>query len=308
MTDAEAVRALLDAMERAGVRPVESIAGELLKGRLVRFRAEGDRAGRRNGWATLMKSGLELPYGNFGHWRLGVRWTGRLGKVEDVTPAERARWARELAAAKALKARERTSAYDRGRAAAVALWNASPKADGAHPYLARKRIAPDSLRQHGRFLLVPMRDPCTGTLWNVQRIGPDGFKLFTPGARVRGLLWGRGLPGARLALCEGMATAAAVNAATGLCTFAAFTKAGLETAATAIRSRWPSAALAIGADVDTDGGGGAAALDAAQAVGATVAIPPRPSGWVGAAWDYADLWASGEADAVRAALRMGSGR
>lgn len=306
MTDAEAVRALLDAMERAGVRPVEPIAGELASGRLIRFRAEGDRRGRPNGWARLTR--LNPTFAIFGHWRLGVRWSGRLGEGGAVTPAERARWARELAAAGALRARERAAAHDRGRAAAVALWDASPAADGAHPYLARKRMTPDGLRQHGRFLLVPMRDPRTGALWNVQRIGPDGFKLFAPGARVRGLLWGRGDPGGRLVVCEGVATAAAVNRATGLCAFAAFTKAELGTAAAAIRARWPGAELAIGADVDLDGGGEAAARDAARVVGATVAIPPRPAGWEGAAWDYADLWASGEAAPIRAALEKGVGR
>lgn len=298
---ANVLRALLDAMERDGVRPAEPLAGALATGRLVRFRAEGDKPGRRNGWARLHPDGWA-----FGHWRLDVRRSGRAAARTDVTPAERARWRRELAAAQALRARERAAGHDRARVAALALWQGAKAADGAHPCLRLKRMQPDGLRRVGKALLIPMRDVRTGALWNVQRVAPNGAKLFQPGGRVSGLVWGRGEPGARLVLCEGAATAAAVHAATGLCTIAAFAKGELTRAAVMLAARWPAARLVVGADLDADGGGEAAACEAARAVGGTVVLPPRPPGWSGPAWDYADLWAAdGGAALIRAAFEKG---
>ncbi len=293
----ELVRALLDAMERAGVRPLEPIAGPLASGRLVRFRAEGDRPGRRNGWAKLAPQGWA-----FGHWRLGISRAGRLGETRHATRAERLRWERELEAAKARQRAERAAAHAKGRRAALALWQGSPAARAGHPYLAGKCMAPDGLRERGRFLLVPMRNLRTGELWNVQRIAPDGAKRFTPDARVSGLVWGRGALGGPVVLCEGVATTAAVHAASGRCAVAAFSKGELAAAAKAIRARWPGAALVIGADKDADGGGEVAARAAASAIGATVALPPLPAGWTEPGWDFADLWTTGEAAAIRAAL------
>jgi putative DNA primase/helicase len=106
-------------------------------------------------------------------------------------------------------------------------------------------------------------------------------------------------------LCEGVATAAAVHGASGLCAVAAFSKGELVVAAKAVRTRWPRATLVIGADADPDGGGEAAARHAARAAGATVVLPPRPAAWTGPGWDFADLWEAGEADAIRMALGIG---
>lgn len=66
MTDP--VSEFLDAMWAAGIRPVEPIADKLAAGDPVRFRADGDKPGRRNGWAWLHLNGV--PAGVFRHYRL----------------------------------------------------------------------------------------------------------------------------------------------------------------------------------------------------------------------------------------------
>lgn len=299
MRASEQISALLDAMAREGVRPSEPVESLLSSGRLVRFRCNGDKPGRRNGWARLGLGGW-----TFGHWRLGVRASGRIGEASGLTPVERARLGGEQAALEASRRREQAGAQLRGRETARALWEGAGAASAAHPYLHAKRMAPDGLRMAGRSVLVPMREPMTGELWNVQRIGPDGAKRFMAEARVQGLVWGRGTPIDRIALCEGMATTAAVHAATGLCAVAAFTKAELARAALALARRWPGVMMTVGADADADGGGEAAAREAAKAVGGDVAFPPRPVAWEGSGWDYADLWAAGEAAAIRSAFGM----
>ena len=239
---------------------------------------------------------------------LGVQRTERTANCGAVTEAKRASWQRELAAAEGLRKRERAAAYAEGQAGALALWRGAEAANSAHPYLAGKRMAPDGLRVFGQWLLVPMRDLRTGELGNVQRIGPGGAKRFQPGARVSGLVWGRGKPRGTIALCEGVATAAAVHAATGLCAVAAMAKAELAGAALALRRRWPAARLITGADYDVDGGGKQYAREAMRAVGGLVALPPRPPGCSAPAWDFADLWvAPGGAALIRAAFGMGGG-
>ena len=75
MTDP--VSEFLDAMGAAGIRPVEPIADKLAAGDPVRFRADGDQPGRRNGWAWLHLDGV--PAGVFRHYRLGVRTVWRAG-------------------------------------------------------------------------------------------------------------------------------------------------------------------------------------------------------------------------------------
>lgn len=300
---AELLCALLAAMRGEGVEPLEPIAADLTRGQLIRFRAHGDKPGRRNGWAVIRPDGWA-----FGHWRLNVRRSGRASAREDVAPVERLRRRRELAAAQALRTREQASRGEQGRAAALALWRGAVAANGAHPYLVAKRMAPDGLRQSGARLLIPMLDLRTGELANVQRIGPDGVKRFQTGAPVAGLAWGRGEPGDVIALCEGVATAAAIHAATGVCAVAAMSKAGLAGVALVLHRRWPSARLIAGADHDADGGGEHAARDAMRVVGGAVVLPPRPPGWDKPGWDFADLWlAPGGAVLIRAAFGVGDG-
>ena len=53
MTDP--VSEFLNAMAAAGIRPLEPIAEKLASGNPVRFRADGDKLGRHNGWAWLRR-------------------------------------------------------------------------------------------------------------------------------------------------------------------------------------------------------------------------------------------------------------
>ena len=148
------------------------------------------------------------------------------------------------------------------------------EADAGHPYLVRKRIAPERLWQAGNDLLVPMAD-MAGAVWNVQTIAPDGFKRFAKGARVKGLCWWAGQSGDRLVIGEGMATVAAVRRATGLPVVAAMTAGNLPTVAAAIRARRPDLRLTIAADDDE--AGHRAAREAARLAGADIAFPKVPT-------------------------------
>jgi putative DNA primase/helicase len=310
------VSEFLDAMGAAGVRPVEPIADKLASGDPVRFRADGDKPGRRNGWAWLHLDGV--PAGVFRHYRLGVRTVWRAGSdPRSLSPAERRAI---MAQARTSEARRKAETEAKQQAAAgVArdLWGSAGKADPAHGYLARKGLPPFGIRQHGNALLVPMVD-CRFRLWNVQRVYPDGRKLFLSGGRTEGLFWSHGafLQGGRpsagpLVIGEGFATMAAVHIATGHGVVAAMSARNLETVARTVRRLFPSRMLIVAADDDghlAENIGLQAAQRAAEAIGALLATPLAPcpetrSGESGT--DFAEFSAAVKAAPIVQAGRAG---
>jgi len=261
------------------VRPAEPIAQALGSGSLIRFRCEGDKPGRRNGWAILHLDGR--PAGAFGWYRGGVSERWRADSSSSLSPDERRRLRREWREQAEQRERAKRAAQDAAAIEAARIWVEARPADPAHPYLKRKGLPGEGLRQAGNRLLVPMRD-IAGNLWNLQRIAPDGFKTFLPGARVSGLLCIIGGGGGTACLGEGYATAAAVRLATGLPAVAAFSGENLGSVARAMRRQWPALDLVICADDDAHlvdhpqirkNLGLEYAKAAAAAVGGRVALP-----------------------------------
>ncbi len=279
MTDP--VSEFLNAMGAAGIRPVEPIADKLAAGDPVRFRGDGDKPGRRNGWAWLHLDGV--PAGVFRHYRLGVRTVWRSGSdPRSLSPVERRAIMAQARESEARRKAETVAKQDAAAGAARDLWRDAGKADPAHGYLARKRLPAFGIRQHGHALLVPMVD-CGFRLWNVQRIYPDGRKLFLSGGRTDGLFWSHGAfvqdgrPSAGpLVIGEGFATMAAVHHATGHGVVAALSARNLETVARAMRKLFPNRALIVAADDDrhlSENIGLEAAQRAAESIGALLATP-----------------------------------
>jgi len=278
--NADPVSAFLSAMEAVGIKPIEPIAS-MLGPKLCRFRCEGDGKGKRNGWAILYTDGK--PAGAFGNYRMQIRERWRLEGGCDLSPADLDNWKREVRQRQVQREGERIMAQRRAASECQQRWVKAAKASPTHPYLVAKRIGPEGLKQEGRALLVPMRDE-HGVLWNLQRIFPDGFKQFTPEARVDGLYWPCGRVDDRLAIGEGMASMAAVRRASGLPVAAAFTAGNLRAVAKVLRRKFPEAEIILAADDDRalldhpqvqKNVGVAAAVDAARSIGGVVALPPR---------------------------------
>jgi putative DNA primase/helicase len=184
------------------------------------------------------------------------------------------------------QAEQRQRAKEVAQAATAAraerIWGGASAVDPAHPYLIRKGIAGEGLRQSSLLLLVPMRD-AAGRLWNLQRIDPEGGKFFLKGGRTAELMFLVGDVADALCLGEGVATMATVRRATGLPICASFSGENLEPVALALRGRWPDADLIVCADDDAHlvdhpnikkNLGLAYATQAALAVGGRLAMPP----------------------------------
>lgn len=246
----DAIPAFIDAMRAAGMPPAEPIANALASGQRVRFECEGDRKGRKNGWAILYLDGH--PAGAFGHHRLGIsqRWTvgGRIG----LSKAERIALAAECEQRAVQRDRERLANWQRVASEAKAHWEASDPADPGHPYLIRKGIGPEAVRQSGMALIVPMTD-ASNAIWNLQRIYPDGGKRFLKDGRTAGMMWRAGPDSGGLCIGEGYATMAAVRAATDMAVCAALSASNLEPVALAMRAAFPGRDIILCADHDGAG-------------------------------------------------------
>ena len=227
----------------------------------------------------------------------------------ELTAGER----RSIRQAELARKRDRLAAEEAAARCAADLWANASRADPAHPYLVAKVLEPFGFRQAGRELLVPMVDPGF-RLWNVQRIRPDGFKLFAKNARTSGLFWPHGVhlsdgrPSAGpLVIGEGFATMAAVHSATGFGVAAAMSARNLEAVARAMRKLFPARELVIAADDDrhlADNIGLGAARKAAQAVGGVVATPRPETCPADSSADFADISRGDVAGRIKAA-RLG---
>ncbi len=295
MTDP--VSEFLDAMGAAGIRPVEAITDKLASGDPVRFRADGDKPGRRNGWALLHLDGVAA--GVFRHYRLGVRTVWRSGSdPRSLSPAERRAIMAQARESEARRKAETQAKQDAAEAIASDLWRGAAKADPAHGYLVRKGLPSFGIRQHGETLLVPMVDPGF-RLWNVQRIYPDGRKRFLSGGRTDGLFWPHGAfwqdgrPSAGpLVIGEGFATVAAIYHATGHGVVAGMSARNLATVTRAMRKLFPVRTLIVAADDDchlSDNLGLKAARKAAEAVGGYLATPLPETRSRDSGADFADI-------------------
>lgn len=230
--------------------------------------------------------------------------------AREVMPAERAAIRQvEKARQQQREATERAAAQ-----AAADFWTKSTRANPDHAYLQAKRLEPFGVRQSGRELLVPMMDGAF-RIWNVQRIRPDGFKLFGKDARTKGLFWPHGahqpdgspLVGP-LVIGEGYATMAAIHMATGHGVIAALSASNLLAVGRIMRRLFPNRQLVIAADDDAhlaQNKGIEAAGKVARAVGACLAVPV-PAGperdSQARAVDFADLPRNQVAERIAAAL------
>ena len=214
--------------------------------------------------------------------------------ARELTAAER----RSIRQAELARQRERLACEEMAASGAADLWSNANRADAAHPYLVRKALEPFGIRQSGNTLLVPMVD-AEFHLCNVQRIRPDGFKLFLKDGRTAGLFWPHGVhmldgrpSDGPLIIGEGFATMAAIHMATGHGVAAAMSARNLDAVARTLRKLLPAREIIIAADDDShlpENLGLIAASKAAQAIGARVATP-RPETRSGdSGTDFADI-------------------
>jgi phage/plasmid primase-like uncharacterized protein len=312
------------------------------------FGAEASRIGLRLAGPPIA-DGAKHPVpveGNRGKRKSGFyRFDGRTGFAMNSKTGEVFRWHDKAAvpvsaaqqeqdrAARAERQRLREELEERTAVQAQAIWKAAVPASPSHPYLARKDIAPDDLRQaapgqaavyetdgeakqvsiKGR-LIVPLRD-IGGKIWNLQMIDSRGGKMFLSG-RKQGLFTtiGASSPESEpVVVAEGYATAATLRSVTGLRSVVAFDAGNILPVAEAIRRLQPERPIIIAGDNDHQAPlrekplpnvGVEKAAAAAAAVGGIAVIPPFDPTDKGTDWNdhAAKHGLDGTREALEAAL------
>ncbi|WP_150754109.1 toprim domain-containing protein [Pseudomonas fluorescens] len=256
-------------------------------GKIHRFHVPGDRVGTRNGWYVLHLDGIAC--GSFGSWKESGSRTWSSRRAADPEEAQ-------LIARRKEQDRQQHEADQYLRQLKTAgrahrLWRNARRADPNHPYLIAKGVQPHGLRQHRDELLVPLY--AGGVLVNLQRIAPDGSKLFLFGGRIKGAYspLGRITPGKLLGICEGWATGATLHES-GYTVACAMNAGNLKAVALALRAKYYTTEIIIAGDDDrqTKGNPGRTAANAAAvAVGGQVTFPEWPADAPDSLSDFNDL-------------------
>lgn len=236
--------------------------------------------GRGDGSYWLNLNGF--PRGGFNNWTDGKGYEHWHFDDPDrkMTTAERDELRREMNRMREQDGANLQKRWEQARIRATRQWKNAGPADPNHSYLRKKGVQPHGLRQDGPLLLVPMYHE--GRLQNVQMIEEDGRKRGLEGGRCGGCHYridrAETDPGLTICICEGFATGASINEATGFTVFVAFSAGNLESVAKWVRQKYPDAQIIACADDDwkTEGNPGITkATKAAHAVG--VGSPLRPS-------------------------------
>ncbi|WP_336274631.1 toprim domain-containing protein [Vreelandella indica] len=214
-------------------------------GQIHRFDVPDKPRGNRSGWYVCPTPQLAV----FGFWHTGERQTVTLANEYDPIATQQAR----QAAANVLREREALRKMEQDQTADRALkwWSNSQPADSYHPYLLKKGVRANGLRQHGNTLLVPLYNNLE--LVNLQQIFLDGNKRFMKGGMVKGVasIIGGLAEASHVYLSEGWATAATIHEATGCPVVAAMTANNLPVVAITLR-RYLSSETSITIAADND--------------------------------------------------------
>jgi phage/plasmid primase-like uncharacterized protein len=232
-----------------------------------------------------------------------IVWHPGNGATVNFTDEER----RALAAEAERKALRKKKAQEASRTKAETLYRQLPVATPEHLYLLKKKIKEvGELKVNGEDLIVPIYNARTDEFLTLQRIKPDGTKLFPKNAVKAG---GYTLPGLRpritkvwdrdgpIVICEGYATAYAIRSAISprYRVIAALDCGNLKVVAEILHDRFPLREFIIAADNDIRqvkklgfNPGIRSATEAALAIGRKIAVPPPQD--ANTSGDFWDLW------------------
>lgn len=201
-------------------------------------------------------TGAHLITGSFGKYgsderqRIKIDWT-------PINDAERQRRADQEKAKRAEAAAIRQAEAELAALSATDLWRRASKL-GESAYLKRKGVVGESCRYlHNGELLVPLLRydyPREQALRAVQRIKPDGGKLFTKGfiKEACSVRLGDVQQGSIILICEGYATGLTLRMATNrdLAVFVALDAGNLQYVVSLVHSMHPECRILICADDD----------------------------------------------------------
>lgn len=209
----QVLRAFCDKLAEHGIAVSDPSRLEL-DGNWHRAHVEGDRGRAEN--LSYRIHFDDRPAGFFEDHKRGVSGTFSVTNGEDMDPAARAAAQARWRDQQTQREREREDGYRKAAKTAQEALDAAPTATAEHPYLQRKGIVPARLKldEQGRLMIPVYSAP--REVASYQTIDANGDKLFMPGGRMAGSYHSIAGPDpARVLVCEGYATGAALVRATG---------------------------------------------------------------------------------------------
>lgn len=261
------------AASRAMAEKGYHVPAPIMDGKIYRFDYEGKR-NNKNGWYCFYSDGI--PAGSFGDWINGKPYKWSHKSETEMTAIERKAFDERLEQIRIERERERAEGYAKAAKKAENIWNSAKPAEPDYPYLLKKGVAPNGIRlaSDGR-LIVPVFG-ADGKIQSLQFIDAAGEKRFLTCGEMRGGIFVIDGNHNDIAICEGYATGASIQKATGKTVYVGFNAGNLKATAKIVKDRHPGAAIVVCCDDDreTDGNPGLTkGREAAEAIGAVAAVP-----------------------------------
>ena len=289
MSDSNIIKAF--SLAARAVCPPSS-AEFLPDGRIHRFHVEGDKRGSRNGWYVLNIDGSDVAYGAYGNWKTGEKQTWTLRSENDVD-FDQIRMQEHIVRAKRKFQQQQRDRWEAAQGRASSLWWSAKPAESSHPYLQRKGVKPNGIKQYGDRLVIPLfKDD---HIVNIQLIDTSGSKRFLSGGRVKDCYApvGNLKPGGRIIVCEGWATGCTLHQETGNYILCAMNCHNLLSVAQYAARTFPFNEVLIAGDDDRQtqsNPGRSAARNAAAKLGLQFIIPTWPHDAPAHISDFNDLF------------------
>lgn len=245
----ESLTDFIDFLSNVGLAPKKTSDIRQTK-KITRYEIDGDK-GKKNGWYIFEDHG-HYSSGIAGSWRTGEKhiFKGKLTKV--LTAQERQEFAKKRDAERKARARAEILQHDSVANKCAKIWAAAKPASAEHPYIKKKGVKPDYIRQRGDVLIVPLYK--AGALWNLQFISKDGQKRFKLGGLKKGCyhaLADRGQNLDEIIVAEGYSTGASIRQALdGAPVVIAFDAYNLKPVVNGLMEKYPNSRIIIAADND----------------------------------------------------------
>lgn len=191
-----------------------------------------------------------FAYGMYTDFKTGLTHSFHSKQKQNITPEELKKRKDDIKKSKEQARYERKKLADAAAAKAKLIWS-NAELTGSNAYLDKKGIDLNGARLSRGSIIVPMYSE--NAIKGLQFIKDDGAKLFLKHQAKEGSYFPiakKGEPMARILICEGFATAAALRRATGFPVVTAFDSGNLKSVAKAMRVKYPDSEIIIAADND----------------------------------------------------------
>lgn len=261
---------ILESMRAQGITEIP--AGITYDSEIHRFGKDGDC------WysASIIS---DMPFVNFGDWHDKATWgTFRASYYQQLDETRRREIDEVMRVQREAAEKEQRRKNEEAAAKAVRIWeNGSPADHRTNIYLDAKNLndAHGSRTDMYGNLILPVYGPDKRIMTLEFIAGPGkGNKHYLSGGKTQGGFWWIGNPEAQsVYLCEGFATAASINEASGKTVYISYS-AGQLTPVARMLSSWGRTVTII-ADNDASGTGQREAEKAARACGGKMWVVPN---------------------------------